>query len=134
MKSLYFILFCIFIISCTTSPKPSQEPISCPTDAKECPDGSVLARIAPDCIFPECPELTEDDKKTPDGERKKTFCIEEQRFVDACTEIYQPVCGWFNPEISCVTFPCASTYSNPCFACKEKIVSYWTDGNCPSPS
>ena len=39
------------------------------------------------------------------------FCESHQRNVDACIEIYQPVCGWNNPEkIQCIRYPCATTY------------------------
>lgn len=33
----------------------SKEPVACTTDAKLCPDGSYVGRIAPDCEFAECP-------------------------------------------------------------------------------
>jgi len=63
-----------------------------------------------------------------------TLCTEDQRNVDACIEIYQPVCGWSDPEkVQCVTYPCASDYSNSCFACMDGNVKYWTEGPCPSP-
>lgn len=65
---------------------------------------------------------------------KKTFCTSEQRGKDVCIEIYQPVCGWSDPEkIQCITYPCASTYSNSCFACIDENVLYFTEGECPPP-
>ena len=67
----------------------------------------------------ECPEL------------EKTFCKPEQRGTVACTMDYRPVCGWFNESILCIKYPCAATYSNPCTACSEEIVKYWTEGECP---
>jgi len=46
-------------------------------------------------------------------EEIKTFCKDEQRNVGACITLYDPVCGWNDPDkIQCITFPCASTYSN----------------------
>lgn len=60
-------------------------------------------------------------------------CTEEDKKAEACIEIYQPVCGWFKPEIQCVTYPCAETFSNSCFACIDEKVAYWTQGECPSP-
>ena len=63
---------------------------------------------------------------------EKTFCTQEQRNVDACIEIYQPVCGWSDPEkIQCIKHPCANTYSNSCFACTDENVLYYTEGECP---
>lgn len=62
----------------------------------------------------------------------KFFCSNESRNVDACIEIYQPVCGWNDPEkIQCIKFPCADTFSNSCFACMDENVLYYTEGECP---
>jgi hypothetical protein len=69
-------------------------------------------------------------KKPIKGDEEKMFCPEEQ--ADFCTEIYQPACGWFDPEkIQCIKYPCAQTFSNGCYACKDDRVLYWTDGECP---
>tara|TARA_Y100000310_G_C20580818_1_gene762883 strand:+ start:487 stop:888 length:402 start_codon:yes stop_codon:yes gene_type:complete len=101
-----------------------DKPVACTEEAKICPDGTAVGRVGENCEFEECPDYGED-----------TFCTEEQREVDGCIEIYQPVCGWSDPEkIQCITFPCASTYSNSCFACQDENVEYWTEGECPSPS
>jgi len=63
---------------------------------------------------------------------EKFFCPKESRNVGFCIEIYQPVCGWNDPEkIQCIKFPCASTYSNSCFSCQDENVLYWTEGECP---
>jgi len=65
-------------------------------------------------------------------EEKRSYCPEESRNVEACIEIYQPVCGWFNPEeIVCVKYPCAVTFSNSCFACQSEDILYYTNGECP---
>jgi hypothetical protein len=64
---------------------------------------------------------------------ERIFCTEDQRGVGACITLYDPVCGWNDPEkIQCITFPCASTYSNSCFACQDENVLYYTKGECPS--
>ncbi|MFH1979037.1 MAG: Gmad2 immunoglobulin-like domain-containing protein [Patescibacteria group bacterium] len=58
-------------------------------------------------------------------------CEEAQRNVDACIEIYQPVCATVN--IQCVTTPCnpiTETYSNSCKACSNPLVSSYKDGEC----
>jgi len=63
---------------------------------------------------------------------ERTFCLDQDRNVDACIEIYQPVCGWNDPEkIKCIKYPCAQTYSNSCFACQDENVLYWTESECP---
>ncbi len=58
-------------------------------------------------------------------------CTKEQRGMDVCTQVYQPVCGTVN--IQCVTEPCDSveqTFSNPCFACGGSLVESYTSGEC----
>jgi carboxymethylenebutenolidase len=62
---------------------------------------------------------------------KSTPCLPEQRNVDACIEIYQPVCG--QVQVECVTTPCnpvKETFENSCKACaNERVISY-TEGKC----
>ncbi len=61
-----------------------------------------------------------------------TECLPEQRDVDACIEIYQPVCGTVN--VQCVTTPCdpaQETFANSCEACTNSLVSSYTNGECP---
>jgi len=60
-------------------------------------------------------------------------CLPEQRDVDACIEIYQPVCA--NINVQCVTTPCdpaQETFANSCFACSNSLVSTYTRGECPA--
>ena len=60
-----------------------------------------------------------------------TQCLPEQRDVDACIEIYQPVCGTVN--VQCVTTPCdpaQETFANSCKACQNSLVSSFTNGEC----
>jgi hypothetical protein len=97
----------------------TQKLVACTTEAKICPDASTVGRIDSDCEFSNCPTTNE------------IYCEQEQRNIKACIEIYQPVCGWDNPEkINCFTFPCATTYSNSCFACQNPNVEYYTQGEC----
>lgn len=35
----------------------SETPVACTMDAKQCPDGSYVGRVAPFCEFAECPAL-----------------------------------------------------------------------------
>jgi len=61
-----------------------------------------------------------------------TECLPEQRNVDACIEIYQPVCASVN--VQCVTTPCdpvQETFANSCKACVNSLVSSYTNGECP---
>ncbi len=60
-----------------------------------------------------------------------TECLPEQRNVDACIEIYQPVCASVN--VQCVTTPCSpvqETFANSCKACMNSLVRSYTKGEC----
>jgi len=59
-------------------------------------------------------------------------CGTDERLGDVCIQIYDPVCGWNDPDkIQCIKYPCASDYSNGCEACQNEGVAYWTPGRCP---
>lgn len=88
----------------------------CTLEAKLCPDGSSVGRTGPNCEFAPCPA----------GE---TYCSSPR--PEVCTKEYKPVCGWFSQEVQCIRYPCASTFSNSCFACMDSNVAYYTDGECP---
>jgi len=58
-------------------------------------------------------------------------CLPESREVEACIEIYQPVCGL--AEVQCITTPCnpvPETFSNSCNACAQGNVISYTVGQC----
>lgn len=60
-----------------------------------------------------------------------TECLQEQRNVDACIEIYKPVCGKVN--VQCITTPCnpiEETFPNSCNACKNSLVDTYKEGEC----
>jgi len=62
---------------------------------------------------------------------ESTECLPEQRNVDACTGIYQPVCA--TVQVQCITTPCnpiQETFSNFCFACQNSLVSSYIEGKC----
>ena len=77
--------------------------------------------------------------RTPDGKvfveqinNGQIFCRPEDREAEACIKIYQPVCGWFDPaKIQCIRYPCAVIFGNPCSACMDENVLYYTEGECP---
>ena len=63
---------------------------------------------------------------------QKTYCTASQRNATICTQIYAPVCGWFDSsKVQCIKYPCATTYSNSCAACGKENVLYYTSGECP---
>jgi hypothetical protein len=64
--------------------------------------------------------------------RDETECLPEQRDVDVCIDIYQPVCA--TVKVLCVTTPCdpvQETFANSCEACMSSLVSAYTEGACP---
>jgi len=73
-------------------------------------------------------------EELPDAPQEKlgaVDCLPEQRDVDACIEIYQPVCGQM--QVECITTPCdpvKQTFSNSCKACANERVFSYTVGDC----
>lgn len=64
-------------------------------------------------------------------ETGRVACLPEQRDVDACIEIYRPVCGTVN--VQCIMAPCDSvkeTFPNSCKACANPLVSDYVEGEC----
>lgn len=45
-----------------TAISPTPEPVACTMDARICPDGTAVGRVAPDCEFEKCPGATGDEK------------------------------------------------------------------------
>ncbi len=132
------------------------EVTACPEDAKLCPDGSAVGRVGPNCEFAACPESpatsTFKEYKSTDpsvcarirytcdgddafGDETGCGCIRKhnEAAVTLCSTDRDPVCGWSDPEIKCLVYPCASTYSNLCMASIEKQVASTTPGECPKP-
>lgn len=62
---------------------------------------------------------------------ERNYCTPEQKKAAVCTMEYHAVCGWFDQNIQCFKYPCAAIYSNPCMACSDDKVAYWTEGECP---
>ena len=116
-----------------------KEQIACTADVQECSDGSFVSRTPPDCEFPQCPppDRTTITNITPTDNVTGNISIEigtkcPAERPEICTEVYQPACGWYNASIQCVRYPCANTYSNSCYACRDAKVASWTEGKCPT--
>lgn len=41
----------------------TNEPVACTAEAKQCPDGSYVGRIGPNCEFAECPDESDEQKE-----------------------------------------------------------------------
>lgn len=62
---------------------------------------------------------------------KAIDCLPEQRNVDVCIELYEPVCG--QVQVECIKAPCypiKQTFSNSCKACANSRVMSYTEGEC----
>jgi len=67
----------------------------------------------------------------PTGKLQAIDCLPEQRNVDGCIEIYQPVCGQM--QVECIKAPCnpvKETFENSCKACTNSRVMSYTAGEC----
>ncbi len=62
------------------------------------------------------------------------FCTDGERDVEVCNQEYDPVCGWFYDDVECDERPCAVNAPNPCEACINEDVEFWTEGECPEDS
>ena len=56
---------------------------------------------------------------------KKNICKSEDREVDACIIVYDPVCGYDSSGNK------VNTFSNSCFACLDTTIIYYINGECP---
>lgn len=61
----------------------------------------------------------------------KIYCTPEQRGIKSCPTNTSLVCGWFNQSVKCLAYPCADVYLNPCAACINPVVEFYTAGECP---
>ncbi len=108
---------------------PEEEMVFCTMDAKQCPDGSYVGRVAPSCAFASC---VEEPTSAPE-ESEMLYCTEAMKRGEACaaTLKYEPVCALV--EVQCVTTPCnpiPETFDSACSACMQGNVSAYTNGQC----
>ncbi len=105
----------------------------CPSECGECPqfvppspdfckDGTIVQGEVDECGCQTHPSCVRDNSEI------KFYCTDRP---DACTKEYVPVCGWFNEDVQCIRYPCANTFGNKCEACSDRMVDYWTEGDCP---
>ena len=117
MKKLLLIstfLSVTLLVGCETTTKPiqkdqptDQQPIACTMDAKECPNGSYVGRIAPNCEFATCPSqggqiaCTEEARLCPDGSSVARVAPSCQ-FAPCPISGEETACG-ITPDTSCGT-------------------------------
>jgi len=133
--------------NCEFAPCPAEndQPLDCKSSDcgpqlgmpnRLCPDGKSTAGPTGRCLRNsngECGwEVTSCPAPNQNESLKQNYCTAGQRQGEMCIELYQPVCGWFDPaRVQCIRYPCAQTFSNSCFVCHDDKVLYWTEGECP---
>ena len=60
-------------------------------------------------------------------------CVRGDRGINCAGATPLVVCGWYNSEIDCDSYPCAARFSSICAACRLNYVEKVTMGRCPSP-
>jgi hypothetical protein len=58
-------------------------------------------------------------------EQETNLCADEQRDADMCIEVWEPVCGFREDGTK-------KTFSNSCFACMNRDIVHWINGECPN--
>jgi hypothetical protein len=61
------------------------------------------------------------------GAKPEKYCSPNQRGAQFCTMQYEPVCAYHH---SCYHPPCLTTRGNPCMACSDPDVEFYTLGSC----
>ena len=55
IKEVIVIIIILIIVGIFIFYSLEKEPVACTADAKLCPDGTYVSRVAPDCNFAPCP-------------------------------------------------------------------------------
>lgn len=88
MKKITFLFILLVISGCSTSTlnnnynNQQNIEIVCTMDAMECPDGSYVGRVTPDCDFAPCPEIVEESNEKN---------IEENKLVEPIEDFYNRI-------------------------------------------
>ncbi len=122
--------------SCTQSPQ-SDDNVACTMDAKVCPDGSYVGRVAPDCSFARCPGPTQEPtgcdkeyRECPDGlfvQRVLPDCDFEACLTGQNSEAI--VCDYSDPSRKFVLKD-ADSCSRARFACEPGQEAFIDDCGC----
>lgn len=130
------------------------EGIACPKDVKQCPDGSYVKRIPPNCEFEECPITTTTCPPipptpcAPDTISKRIYdqngCVIEIKCeqITTCPEPIMPICASGQiiekkiDEKGCVYYYCATvpcpTVQKPTCNADETLQPYYDNAGCTS--
>lgn len=101
----------------SNSPTPLSSPsdqVACAQDAKQCPDGSYVARTGPKCEFAACPAVSDkiSNWKVYEGNGSLTFKYPSDWEIEPYTN--NNVISSNSPKIKLVVVPKDSTLMNEC--------------------
>ena len=84
----FLLIVLVLLLGCTDS---SNNNVVCTMDAKICPDGSSVGRVAPDCNFASCPALIGGDKDSHGciPSAGYSWCEEKQK----CLRVWEEDCN-----------------------------------------
>lgn len=103
----------------TTSLTPVIPPIACAMDAKQCPDGSFVGRVAPSCEFAKCPEIKVDCQNLWWHDNTTKICSQKQ----FCGAFMYYGLKTFNSKLECdVSIASEGSFSNADYTCQDGSV------------
>ncbi len=137
MRIVILLAAALLIAGCQGSPcsydEPSKNYIS--QSEEECRTIRFMCVPGTKPFFSECGcgcEAALNNTPGNDTLEEEHLCTDEERKAEVCAEVYQPVCGYFDPsKVQCIKYPCAQEFSNGCFACSDDKIKYWARGECP---
>lgn len=105
--------------------------VGCPEDAKQCPDGSSVGRIGPNCEFTECPEVLKEEECIEEGAMFSTMPTPTGNSGNECCEGLKEVSAEIDDAAFCIN--CGDgickeneTEANCSKDCEEEIdISDW---------
>ena len=85
MNKYYYIIGAVIVVVIGIALQQNSQPRACTEEAKLCPDGSAVGRVAPNCDFAPCPSC-----KCPEGFMPATagnYCVAKCKPYQECPAI-----------------------------------------------
>ena len=65
------------------------------------------------------------------GKETRNYCSDADRGIECQTDL-NIVCGWYDLSMFyCSEQPCGKNFDNPCLACQNTTIAFWTEKRCP---
>ena len=100
-------------------PPYAEQPVACTMEAKQCPDGSFVGRVGPDCAFAACPDSVFPIRYGEDASKLEEYradCEQQNGVFDECASACEP------GVMMCVTV-CSMVCTDPAAEDIEPITS-----------